>query len=273
MELSAIRAEIDKIDNELLKLFLQRLELGIEAGNEKKALGIPLLDAERERQVLSEIAQKSGALSGYCTDLFAEVIRLCREYQISSQSGKLRTLTEPSTGIYNVFDRIPGNIIIIGMPGSGKSSIAKRISEKTGMQFVNIDDEIVRAAGKSIPDIFSQDGEPAFRAIERDETKRAAALNGAVIATGGGVVKDIRNYEPLHKNGRIYFLRRKLEVLEMEGRPLSKSLEALKQMEIVREPMYRFFSDYEIQNNVTLDDAADSILAEYINHTVAENKH
>lgn len=264
MELSAIRAEIDKIDDELLQLFIRRLQLSLMAGDEKKALGLPIRNEERERQILSEIAQRSGVLSEYTEALFSRMIALGRDCQtaLPAELGKDGSKAQGQT---------PQNIVIIGMPGSGKSSVAKRISEKNGMSFVNIDDEIVRAAGKSIPDIFSQDGEPVFRAIEREETQKAAALHNAVIATGGGVVKDIRNYAPLHQNGRIYFLRRKLEVLEMEGRPLSTSLEALKQMEIVREPMYKFFSDYEIQNDLTLDEAADSILAEFIQFTAARH--
>jgi len=155
------------------------------------------------------------------------------------------------------------NIVIIGMPGSGKSSVAELISRKTGRQFVNIDTEIVMRAGKSIPAIFADDGEAAFRTIEREETARAGALTGAVIATGGGVIKDFRNYAPLHRNGRIYYLRRELAELEIEGRPLSKNLETLKQLEIEREPLYCRFADADVQNNVTLPEAAERIWEDY----------
>lgn len=158
------------------------------------------------------------------------------------------------------------NIVIIGMPGSGKSSVAELISRKTGRKFVNIDTEVVIRAGKPIPAIFAEDGEAAFRAIEREETARAGALTGAVIATGGGVIKDFRNYPPLHQNGRIYYLRRELTELEIEGRPLSKNLETLKQLEIEREPLYCRFADAEIQNNVTLPEAAERIWEEYCEH-------
>ena len=155
------------------------------------------------------------------------------------------------------------NIVIIGMPGSGKSSVAELISRKTGRKFVNIDTEIVNRVGKPIPEIFADDGEAAFREIEREETARAGALTGAVIATGGGVIKDFRNYAPLHRNGRIYYLRRELTDLEIEGRPLSKNMETLKQLEIEREPLYCRFADADIQNNVTLPEAAERIWEEY----------
>ncbi|MFB0921004.1 MAG: shikimate kinase, partial [Oscillospiraceae bacterium] len=127
----------------------------------------------------------------------------------------------------------------------------------------NIVTEIEKTAGKSIPEIFAEDGEPAFRDIERSETAKAGALTGAVIATGGGVVKDFRNFAPLHSNGRIYYLRRELTELVIEGRPLSKSLENLKILEKEREPLYCRFADAEIQNDVTLEEAAQRILEEY----------
>ena len=129
--------------------------------------------------------------------------------------------------------------------------------------FINIDSEIVKTAGKTIPEIFAQDGEAVFRDIERSETAKAGRLTGAVIATGGGVVKDLRNYAPLHQNGRIYYLRRNLVELETEGRPLSKNFETLVRLQEEREPLYRFFADAEIQNDLSLEKAAKRIMEEY----------
>lgn len=156
-----------------------------------------------------------------------------------------------------------GNIVIVGMPGSGKSAVAELISRKTGRRFINLDSEIVLRTGKSIPAIFAEEGEPRFRELEREAVQRAGAMTGAVIATGGGTIKDLRNYGPLHSNGRIYYLRRALEELEMEGRPLSKDPETLWQLEIEREPLYCRFADAEIQNDLDLAEAANRIIAEY----------
>jgi len=156
-----------------------------------------------------------------------------------------------------------GNIVLIGMPGSGKSAVAEVIAHQTGRKFIDIDKEIVETAGKTIPEIFAHDGEEVFRAYEREETAKAGKLTGAVIATGGGLVKDFANYASLHQNGRIYYLRRDLEALETEGRPLSKDMETLKQLALERDPLYRKFADTEIENNVSLKGTAQKILEEY----------
>lgn len=156
-----------------------------------------------------------------------------------------------------------GNIILVGMPGSGKSSVAELIAQKSGRQFIDIDKEIVKTAGKPIPQIFEEDGEAVFRVFERETTEKVSKLTGVVIATGGGVVKDFGNYASLHQNGRIYFLRRDLAELDTEGRPLSKNKEALKQLALEREPLYCKFSDKEILNNTTPEEAAQKIWEEY----------
>lgn len=156
-----------------------------------------------------------------------------------------------------------GNIVLIGMPGSGKSSVAELIARSTGRKLVDIDTEIEKKAGKTIPQIFAEDGENAFRSLERDETLAAGKLTGTVISTGGGVVKDFANYAPLHQNGRIYYLRRELGGLETGGRPLSKDMETLKRLFIEREPLYCKFSDSKIENDVTLEEAAQRIWEDY----------
>lgn len=255
MKLEDIRKEIDSLDDQILGLFLRRMELGVEAMREKAYCGKPLMDARREREILKRMSQKSGGLSEYSVRLFRELMSLSRDYQSAhlknDEDGKRELSFET------------GNIIIIGMPGSGKSTVAKCIALRTGRKFINVDTEIELSAGKTIPEIFAQDGEPVFRDFEREETAKAGALRGAVIATGGGVIKDFRNYAPLHGNGRIYYLRRELEELVLEGRPLSKSLENLKILEKEREPFYARFADAEIRNDLTLEEAADRILEEF----------
>ena len=155
------------------------------------------------------------------------------------------------------------NIVLIGMPGSGKSSVAGLLAERTGREVVELDGAIEEAAGKPIPAIFAEDGEDVFRDIESACIAKAGTKNGVILSLGGGAVTRERNYLPLHQNGRIYCLKRDLPLLATDGRPLSKDLETLKEMEAVRAPLYERFADVTVVNDGTLEDAADSILKDF----------
>lgn len=159
--------------------------------------------------------------------------------------------------------RTATNLVLIGMPGSGKSSVAKLLSEKTGREVVELDRAIEEAAGKPIPAIFAEDGEDVFRDLESSCIAAAGARNGVILSLGGGAVTRERNYLPLHQNGRIYCLKRDLSLLAMDGRPLSKDLDTLRTMEQERAPMYERFADVTVVNDGTLEDAADAILKDF----------
>ncbi|MEG0035089.1 MAG: shikimate kinase [Oscillospiraceae bacterium] len=253
MELEEIRHEIDKIDDELLALFLRRMGLSKQALEQKKLKGTPVWDFSREGEILDAISAKSGELSEYSRRLFGEIISISRDYQHKRE--------------HEAFEATGGaedtNIVLVGMPGSGKTTIGSAIAAKTGRMFIDIDVELVRCVGKPIPQIFAEDGEPFFRDAERAEIIKAGKLHGVVIATGGGSVLDKRNFPPLHQGGRIYQLCRRLELLELDGRPLSKSPEALRKMEKDRAPMYAAFADLSIDNNGTIDNAVSAILDDY----------
>jgi shikimate dehydrogenase len=120
------------------------------------------------------------------------------------------------------------NIVLTGMPGCGKSTIGKMLAEKLGRPFIDLDDEIVKMAGKPISEIFSEEGEKHFRDMETEAIKNVALISGAVIATGGGSVLRDENVRLLKQNGRIYFLDRPLEqILPTADRPLATSREAV----------------------------------------------
>ncbi|MBE6735878.1 MAG: shikimate kinase [Ruminococcaceae bacterium] len=159
------------------------------------------------------------------------------------------------------------NLVLIGMPGSGKSSVAKLLSEKTGREAIELDRAIEEAAGKPIPAIFAEDGEDVFRDLESSCIATAGARNGVILSLGGGAVTRERNYLPLHQNGRIYCLKRDLSLLAMDGRPLSKDLDTLRTMEQERAPMYERFADVTVVNDGTLEDAAETILKDFNSHT------
>ena len=154
------------------------------------------------------------------------------------------------------------NLVLIGMPGSGKSTIGAALAALTGREAIDIDELIEEKTGRTIPEIFAADGEAAFRAIERKVTAEVGALNGKILITGGGVVKTPENYAPLHQNGRIYQLLRPLELLSVEGRPLSQTTD-LSAMWAERAPLYECFRDTTADNSGTIDQAAQAIWKDF----------
>ena len=154
------------------------------------------------------------------------------------------------------------NIVIIGMPGSGKTTLGTALAALTGREAIDIDQRVVERAGCSIPEIMAAGGEEAFRVLEREETAAAGMLSGKILLTGGGVVKDERNYASLHQNGRIYHLIRDLDLLPTEGRPLSQTTD-LHVMWEQRKPMYERFRDVAIENSGTIDAAAEQIWGDF----------
>jgi len=161
--------------------------------------------------------------------------------------------------IHALLRRQMENIILIGMPGCGKSTIGTLLAEKTGRRFVDADAYLVEKASRSIPDIFTTEGEEGFRALETEVLAELGKQSGLIIATGGGCVTRERNYPLLHQNGRIFCIFRNLDRLPTDGRPLSQTIK-LQDMYRIRKPMYARFADYRIDNNTTVEAAAGQIL-------------
>ena len=153
------------------------------------------------------------------------------------------------------------NIVLIGMPGCGKSSVGKALAELTGKRFVDADTLIEELAGKPIPEIFAQDGEEHFRDLETQALEILGKSSGAVIATGGGCVTQQRNYRLLHQNGKIFWLQRDIHKLPTDGRPLSQA-GLISQMYQIRRPLYESFADYVIDNNSGIDTTVERICKE-----------
>lgn len=158
------------------------------------------------------------------------------------------------------------NIVLVGMPGSGKTTIGRALSRMTGRGVVDIDDQVEKSSGRTISDIFAEEGEAAFRRLERDEIARAGREHGRIIVCGGGAVKDAENYPPLHQNGRIYHIRRDTKLLARRGRPLSLGAD-LDEMYARRRPMYERFRDAEIPNDQTPEAAAEKIWRDFCENT------
>ena len=137
---------------------------------------------------------------------------------------------------------------IVGESGCGKTTMGKALAQRLGRSFVDADEEIIRLAGKPIPQIFSEDGEESFRQWETQALDTLGKQSGVVIATGGGCVTKERNYPLLHQNGILFWLQRDWRNLPTEGRPLSQTGK-LADMYAIRKPLYEAFADYSIDNN------------------------
>lgn len=157
------------------------------------------------------------------------------------------------------------NLVLIGMPGSGKSTIGALLQASTGRELVDLDAMIATAAGQTIPEIFAQGGEARFRKLEHEAVLQASQKRGAILVTGGGVVTREENRAPLCRNGRIYHIERALELLARDGRPLSQNAD-LQRMYQQRLPLYTAFRDAVVQNTASAAAAADAILTDLTQH-------
>lgn len=168
----------------------------------------------------------------------------------------------PESKIAEVFATMKSqmeNVILIGMPGCGKSTVGRLVAEKWGKTFVDADTEIEKMAKKTIPKIFSEDGEGAFRAMETRVLAHLSKQSNLVIATGGGCVTREENFPLLRQNGKLFWLQRDWSKLPTEGRPLSQS-QRLAEMYESRAPLYRHFADCIIDNNREIEDTVNAIL-------------
>ena len=149
---------------------------------------------------------------------------------------------------YSVMSRRKDNRILIGMPGSGKSTVGRILAQRLGRPFVDCDTELEKRLGMTAGDYILKAGEEDFRAQETAMLAQLGKESGLVIATGGGCVTRPENYPLLHQNGTIIFLERELSKLPKKGRPLSLRGN-LQDMYTIRLPMYRRFADLIVPND------------------------
>lgn len=158
------------------------------------------------------------------------------------------------------------NIILIGMPGCGKTTVGKALGELTDKEWIDTDMAIEKECNMPIPAIFKQYGEAHFRSLEQRKIAEIGVLSGKIITTGGGAVKTKENYNALHQNGRIYFLDRATEELATEGRPLSQGTD-LNTMMRERLPLYQSFCDTTIANNGSPEETAAEIWRDFCEYS------
>ncbi|MBQ6899148.1 MAG: shikimate kinase [Clostridia bacterium] len=151
------------------------------------------------------------------------------------------------------------NIVLIGMPGAGKTTIGKILAEKLGRKFIDTDDLITEKAGMPIPGIFSLYGEDRFREIETQALAEAGKTSGTVIATGGGIVTRAENRYSVKQNSTVIWLKRDLSLLPIDGRPISQK-NTMTELYGKRAPLYEDFSDFSVDVSENAEETAEIIL-------------
>ena len=158
------------------------------------------------------------------------------------------------------------NLVLIGMPGSGKTAVGESAAKRLRVPFIDIDMEIEKQHGK-ITEIFKK-GEPFFRDIETEMTKKAAMVSGRVVATGGGVVLRKENMVYLKQNGVVFFLDRPLDDLiagiAIEDRPLLKQgAERLRDLYAKRYTLYQEYADIVIDGSGQMNDVVETVIKQW----------
>ena len=209
---------------------------------------------------LSRFVHLSGVVDAIFNPISSRLVLTARELGIPAAGGLYMLVSqavaaaelftgapcEPGVAdrIYRQLLRQKGNLVLIGMPGSGKTSVGRRAAELLNRPFIDLDEVISNRAGKPIPDIFSQDGEAVFRRIESGIVREISSQNGLVIATGGGCVLCHENVENLRMNGRLIFLDRPLgELVPTADRPLADSRRKMEYLYKARHKIYQAAAD------------------------------
>ena len=248
-DLDDLRNQIDKIDASLLSLFENRMEVVIKIAEYKKKNNMEILNEAREEAVIKKNL-----------DLVKNVDLLLEVEEF------FKSVMEISRGFQNKNYRMK-NIVLIGMPGCGKSVIGQILAEKLGMTFLDIDTYIEESTKHTITEIF-KNGEEGFRDIEAKAVEEVSEKAPAVISTGGGVIKRYENILNLKKNGIIIYINRPIENIavdiDVEARPLlSKDPSQLYRLYKERGPLYKKYCDHEIMNIGNIDDVVSNIIEIY----------
>ncbi len=211
------------------------------------------------RTTLVSEAQKRGIVAeGGLYMLVGQAVKACEIFLGQELSH------DTADKIYSELFSEKENIVLVGMPASGKTTVGKLVAEQLGREFFDADDELVSSSGREIVDIFATDGEARFRDIEADVIASLSQRTGAVIATGGGAVLREANVERLHQNGRIYFIDRPVDQLvPTADRPTASTREAIEKRYAERLPIYLKSADERIISVGDPEKVASDIIARH----------
>ena len=206
------------------------------------------------RTALTEQAKEMGIPHINGLRMLVEQARAAEESFFAREIGP-----DETNAAYERLRRRHTNIVLIGMPGSGKTSIGRMLASQSGREFFDTDQMIVDKCGMEIPAIFERFGEAYFREREREAISEAAKHQGVIIAVGGGAPVSDENKSALRRNGRMYLLDRSLSQLDRTGRPLSSSAKVLEKMFEARMPHYLALADQTVSNHETREHCAQLI--------------
>lgn len=183
--------------------------------------------------------------------LVAQAVKASEIFFDTEYSGEL------IASIYKIMESKKGNIVLIGMPGCGKSTVGYMVSKNKQKAFVDTDTLIAEKAGMEIREIFSKYGEEYFRKMESEVIRELSLKTGLVISTGGGAVVRAENVRELKRNGKLYFLDRPIEnIIPTKNRPLSDDIEKLTRLYKERLPIYRACADYIVDAGCGAEEVA-----------------
>ena len=240
--LEEYRKALDAIDDRLIAAFSERMDTVDAIGAWKRAHRVDTYDPDRERAMLE---------------------RLCAEVP-KHRRDAVRALYDAILSISKAQQRFQNtNIVLIGMPGSGKTSVARHLSTLLNRPVASTDEEAEKRIGGTIESLFSGKGEAAFRAIETEVVRDLASVWGSIIATGGGTVVSEENRAILRDNSRIYYIKRPLSELDTVGRPLSQGEGALERLYEQRHGIYESFSDVQLEAGADFAETARRIAEEF----------
>ena len=212
-------------------------------------LRTPLISAALERGIRAE---------GGLYMLVAQAVRASEIFIDTKYRG------EVLESVYEKIKAVKENIVLIGMPASGKSTVGKLLAQRLDRKFIDTDKLIVERSKKSIPEIFAECGERGFRDVESEVIKEVASSTSAVISTGGGAILRGENITALKENGRVYFIDRPLEkLMPTNDRPLSSDRASIEKRYSERYHIYTECADKRIDADCTPNMVSDRILEDF----------